>query len=155
MSQTFLIDNQAADYFAGEHDIIFDNVGNLIILEGVDKLVADVKKILATERNYFYSNYGTQLSSFIGTNVNPNTIKQVLAQNITNSLVYLTYLQGEQAKYQALDAGETIEKIVQVSVTYLAEISPSPEARTSFRVDIIIQNALGANVSISSTMRVT
>lgn len=123
------------------------------MLEGQDKSIEDVKKILATQRNYFYSNYGTDLNQFIGSNKGVDQTKQTIAQLVTNSLVYLTFLQGEQSKYQTLDAGETIQKIVQVAVTYLGDISLEQAALTSFKIDITIQNALGANIAISSTIQ--
>lgn len=150
MSQGFKLAIQDGNYAAGEHDIMLDNVGRLVVVSGQDKLMEDVQKILFTEQNYFYSQYGTSLNSFIGSKTDVETVKQDLAQRIINSLVYYQMLQQGQAKYQTLDAAETLTAIKRVGVTYMGDISNDEDALTTFHVEVVLVNGAGSNLQVSS-----
>jgi hypothetical protein len=151
MSQGFKIANNDGQYAQGEHDISLDSLGRLVRLVGQDKLLEDIQKILFTEKNYFYSKYRTLLDDFIGHSVDINTIKTTLADRVVNSLVYLQFLQQEQAKYQTLDSAEVLETIVSVAVTYMGDISNSSSALTTFQVEAKVLNGAGQQLQVSTS----
>lgn len=150
MSIGFAIANNEGNFAQGEHDIQLDNIGRLVMLRGRDKLIADVQKILFTEKNYFYNQYGTILDDYIGQHIPLESLKTGLGERVTNSLVYLQVLQQGQAKYQILEAGEVLQAVAQVAVTYMGDIDDSPESLTTFRIDVQIVNGSGDTIPVTT-----
>jgi hypothetical protein len=116
MSETYQLSNNTGDFANGDLDIVFDNVGRLVVLTKVNKLAQDVEKILFTELNKFYPQYGTIIQDVIGTTPNIDAFKLKLAQRITDSLLYLQFLQKQQQKYQKIDGAELLYKINSVNI---------------------------------------
>lgn len=155
MSFTFELVNNEGAFSQGQHDIATDGLGNFITVTGKSKLEQDVEKILFTQRNYFYNEYGTNLDDFIGKQIASKTkFSQDVAQVITNSLIYLQHLQALQQKYQALDVGEVLEDIRAVLITYMADISDDPSALNTFKVQLDLHNAIHQNISVNKTITI-
>lgn len=150
MSIGFAIGNNDGQFAQGEHDILLDNIGRLVVLRGRDKLIADVQKILFTERNYFYSSYGTILDDYIGQALPVDTIKSQLAERVVDSLVYLQMLQQGQAKYQPIDAGEMLKSIDSVLVTYMGDVDSYPDALTTFQIAVNLTNGSGESLQVTT-----
>lgn len=151
MSTTFQLTTASGPISDQSDDIAIDAIGALVPITGLAKLEQDILKILRTATNNFYPNYETEIDSLIGGNYNVDEIKQTLANNITNSLVYLQYLQQQQQKYQILDAAEVLETINSIAVTYLGDITPTGTNLTTYTVAISVTNAAQNTVTISTT----
>lgn len=147
MSITFKLVNQDGNYAAGEVDVALDGIGRMVSLDGSDKLIEDVQKILFTEINQFHENYGTAINDLVGSNLGLESIKQTLAKRVTDSLVYLQLLQADQQKYQDVDAGELLASINRIAVTYLGEVTGDERDVFTFEVNIEITNGLGDTLS--------
>jgi hypothetical protein len=140
------------DFSTLNHDIVLDNTGRTIQLNGVSKLEQDIQKILFTSRNYFYNEYGTQIESLIGSNLGLEFTKQTLATQMSTALTYLQYLQTAQTKYQTVNAAELIYQISEIQVDYLYELTANPQDATSFQVTIIVINSVNQKISVNRSV---
>jgi hypothetical protein len=152
MSIGFQIVNNSGDLATGSVDIALDAVGRMVQLTGKPKLIQDIQKILYTELNKFYSQYKTLIDDVIGTAPNPDDLKLLLAQRVTNSLNYLQQLQQQQAKYQNVDASEIIQTINSIGVTYGGDLSSSGAALTTYSIEISVSNAFQENVNVTAVL---
>jgi hypothetical protein len=149
------INNQTGVFDQLDHDIMLDGVGSPIILTGQNKLIQDIQKILFTTKNYFYTTYGTNIESLVGTNIGVDKTKSQLAEQVTNSLVYLQYLQNQQSQYQKVNANEIIGTIDSITVNYLPEIqtqNTSPSDVFTFRVAISITTAAQKPIVVTNNL---
>lgn len=80
------------EYFGEQsNDLQLNNVNDLALLSGVDKLIQDMNKILLTEvgDNIFFEIYGTDLQSLIGNKVDIDNLKAHLKDQIETALAVL------------------------------------------------------------------
>ena len=138
MSLDIQINNPSGQFALQNHDIVLDGIGSTIILTGQDKLIQDVQKILFTPRNYFDVNYSTQWDDIIGSNLGVEQTENIIAQRVTDALVYLQYLQQQQAKYQQVQSSEIIQQIQTINVNYLYELTNNDNDLRTFTVGIVL-----------------
>lgn len=87
-----------SEYFGEQsNDLQLNNINDLAVLSGVDKLIQDMNKILLTEvgSNIFYEIYGTDLQSLIGNKVNIEEIKAHLKDQIETALAVLILVNAD------------------------------------------------------------
>ena len=154
MSTDIQIHSQDGQFSAGNHDVVFDALGRLVMLTGEKKLIQDVLKILFTDINYFYTDYGTKLSELIGTNLGKNQTISVLAQRVADSLAYLQFLQTQQAAYQQVTSDEIIKEVLTLNVNYLFEITNNDNDSRTFTVQIVLLNGTGQTVTVSRQINI-
>ena len=154
MSTDVKIANKIGDFALCEHEIVFDTIGRLIVLSGQDKLIQDIQKILFTEVNNFNSRYSTQLDILIGSNFGIDQTINMLGQTITDSLIYLQYLQEEQAKYQQVLGSEIIQQILELNIDYLYDITNNDNDSRTFTVGIVILTGDNQLVSIGNNITI-
>ena len=149
MSRDIQITNKDGSFANGQHFVVFNSVGRLVMLSGRNKLIQDVEKILFTNINYFYSQYKTQLDELIGSNLKVEQTINVLSQRITDSLIYLQFLQEQQSKYQQVQSSEIIQQIVTLNVNYLYHITNNDNDVRTFTVQIVILTAGNQMVTVN------
>lgn len=154
MSTDIQIQSQDGQFSSGNHDVVFDSIGRLVMLTGVNKLVQDVLKILFTDINYFYTDYGTKLNELIGTNLGKNQTVSVLSQRVADSLAYLQFLQTQQATYQQLSSDEMIKEVLTLNVNYLYELTNNDNDSRTFTVQIVLLNATNQTVSLEREINI-
>lgn len=154
MSTDIQIQSQDGQFSSGSHDVVFDSIGRIVMLTDVSKLVQDVLKILFTDINYFYTDYGTQLNELIGTNLGKNQTVSVLSQRVADSLAYLQFLQTQQATYQQLSSDEMIKEVLTLNVNYLYEITNNDNDSRTFTVQIVLLNATNQTVSLEREINI-
>ena len=136
-------------------DIIFDSNGELVTISGQNKLIQDVNKIFATNKDNYYPQYGTQLDKLIGTNLGLEVTKNALAAMLLDSLAYIQFLQKQQTKYQQVDGSELLENVTAVLVNYAPEVTPNPgdsQIQTVFNCLVNVQNASSKTINISTSL---
>lgn len=87
-----------SEYFGEQsNDLQLDNVNDLALLSGVDKLRQDMNKILLTEvgANVFFEIYGTDLQTLIGNKVNIEEIKAHLKDQVETALAVLVLVNAD------------------------------------------------------------
>jgi hypothetical protein len=155
MSVDIQIYSTLGSFALGQHDIVFDAVGRVVSLTGRDKLIQDIQKILFTNVNKFYNQYGTQLDSFIGTNYGVDQTINLLGQKVTDSLLYLQYLQDQQSTYQQVQGSEIIQQILELNIDYLYAVTNNEDDLTTFSVGIVILSGdnqlitVGADITLA------
>jgi len=154
MSTDVQILNSEGNFALGEHDIVFDAIGRLILLSGQPKLIQDIQKILFTNVNNFYNQYGTRLDVMIGSNLGIDQTINILGQKITDSLVYLQYLQEQQALSQMVLGSEIIVQILELNIDYLYAITQNSNDSRTFTVGIVIQSGDNQIVTIGNNITV-
>lgn len=101
-------------------DLSLSNSGDLSIVEGSDKLIQDVVKIITTQigTNRFYPWYGSPISqTLIGTSYDERFVSAAAASQLRTSLDNLQRLQKEQLKTaQIVSPQEQIAAIQGISV---------------------------------------
>jgi len=152
MSQDIRIANPNGNFDLGSHDIVFNTIGRFIMLTGNDKLIQDVQKILFTNVNNFYNQYGTKLAVLIGTNLGIDQTINILAQRITDSLVYLQFLQEQQAQAQQVLGSEIIKQILEINIDYLYAITNDDNDSRTFAVAIVLMSADNQLVSVGTNI---
>ena len=154
MSVDIQILNNLGNFAFGSHSVVFDNVGRLVALSGQPKLLQDINKILYTDVNNFYNQYGTQLDKLIGSNLGIDATMNSLGQMITDSLIYLQFLQEQQAQYQQVLGSEIIQQILELNIDYLYEITNNDADSRTFTVGIVILSADNQLVTVSNNITV-
>ena len=87
-----------SEYFGEQsNDLQLNNVNDLAILSGVDKLIQDMNKILLTEvgANTNFEIYGTDLQSLIGNKTNIEEIKAHLKDQVETALAVLILVNAD------------------------------------------------------------
>jgi hypothetical protein len=154
VSTDIQIQSQDGQFSDLNHDVVFDTLGRLVMLTGENKLIQDVLKILFTDVNYFYTDYGTQLEELIGTNLGIDQTISILAQRVADSLAYLQFLQTQQASYQQVSSDEIIQEVVTLNVNYLFEITNNDSDSRTFTVQIILLNGTGQTVTVGRQINI-
>ena len=155
MSQDIQIISTDGQFSRGNHDIVFDSLGRGVILTGQDKLIQDILKILFTNLNKFYNQYGTKLDEIIGSNLGLDQTLNMIGQKVTDSLLYLQFLQEQQATYQQVLGSEIIQDILEINIDYLYQITNDPNDVRTFTVGIVILSgdnqliAAGADITLA------
>ena len=86
------------EYFGEQsNDLQLNNVNDLAMLSGVDKLRQDMNKIFLTEvgSNTNYQIYGTDLQTLIGNKVNIEEIKAHLRDQVETALAVLVLINAD------------------------------------------------------------
>ena len=153
MSEDIQIVSTEGQFSRGQHDIVFDGIGRCVILTGQDKLIQDILKILFTNLNKFYNQYGTQLDQFVGSNYGLDQTMNMLGQKVTDSLIYLQFLQEQQATYQQVLGSEIIQQILSIDIDYLYEITNNPNDVRTFTIGIVVLS--GDNTYVAANANIT
>jgi len=151
MSSTLQIVSTEGDFSLGNHDLALDGIGRAVVLTGQAKLVQDVQKILFTEFNPFWDQYSTQFDDLIGVNLPINDIMNTLGQRVTDSMVYLQFLQQDQRVYQSCSADELIASIAGINVSYAGANSSADQDLFTFNIAINLVTAANTTVTVSQS----
>jgi len=154
MSFDIQITNKEGQFALGKHDIVLDSIGRTVLLSGRDKLIQDVQKILFTNVNKFYNDYGTKLDEIIGTNLGKDQTINVLAQKITDSLIYLQFLQEQQSKYQQVQSSEIIKQIVEINVNFVYELTGNDNDARTFAINIVLLTEDNQVISVNRDIEI-
>lgn len=154
MSFDIKIANTTGQFDLLQHDIVLDNIGAAVQLTNTTKLEQDILKILFTSKNYFYNQYGTQIEEMIGNPIASNNLQNQLTKQVVDALVYLQFLQTQQAKYQQLSGGEQIVQIQNVQVNYLGDLNQTGTNLTTFSLTIVVLNAAQQTVLVTRELSI-
>lgn len=100
-------------------DVQLTSGGELVKVEGTNKLVQDILKVLYTTLgdDPFNPSYGSVLTDdTIGSSIMPNILNVQAQDAIVNSLEILQESQAEQKLYQKVTATETLASIGEISI---------------------------------------
>ena len=91
-------------------DIVVDNQGDVIVLEGYNKLYQDLLRIMVTSRgdNRFDPNEGCGVYDLLGQKLTQDLAEMVLSKNVYLGLQYMISQQRIQALKQILSVYEQI-----------------------------------------------
>jgi phage baseplate assembly protein W len=106
-------------------------------------------KIILTDRgsNPYQKWYGTQLRSRIGSKVLAG-VATVISEDVRQALARFQSLQESQSKYQKVSYKERLYSVLAVNV------KPHVQDNTAFLVEVIVQNASGEPVNITTIFTV-
>lgn len=127
-----------------ENDFRFGTDGQSIVIDNENLLYQSCLKILLTElkSNIYYSWYGANLMSLIGSKSNPAT-EESIRTSIREALKNLQNQQALQSKYQRISPKERLYSIDNVGVRQ------SPSDPTVYLADITVRNYSFEPISIS------
>lgn len=127
-----------------EADIAIGSDGDFEKVEGTNKLIQEVLKILLTRlgSNVFYPWYGSLISqSMVGQALDAEMLNRISANHIQNSLENLQRLQQKQAAQQRVTSFEQLAAIRSVKVT---------QNRVDFRVFTVAVEIASRALSVSN-----
>lgn len=132
-----------------ENDYRFDPQGQAILIKDENLLYQAALKIILTDRgsNPYNPWYGTQLRSRIGSKALAG-VSAVISEDIRQALARFQALQESQAKYQKVSYKERLYSVLAVNVR------PHNQDPTTFLVEVIVQNASGEPVNLTTIFTV-
>ena len=127
-----------------ENDYRFTQSGAAILIQNEDLLYQASLKILLSDlgSNPFHRWYGTRIRSRIGAKA-IGGVASLISEDVRKALANLQKLQVQQAEYQLVTSKERLYSILDV------QVSPHQQDPTTFKVDVVVQNASGEPVQVN------
>lgn len=127
-----------------ENDLMFDDKGELIMIQDENLLYQYVLKALLTDRgsNPFHKWYGTQLRELSGRKAIAAAASAIRAE-VKRTVNTMQVVQQKQAKFQPVSLKETLYKIDYV------DVRPHENDPTTFLVDLAVRNASNKLINLS------
>jgi len=105
--------SKSGDFIGDNNDLVINELGDLVIVNGVDRLKQDIVKILLTPYTLQpYPNYGSLLPSLKGISVTDTSLTSRVTDDIITSLRYLDL--GETSEVES----ERISEITTLTAEY-------------------------------------
>jgi len=132
-----------------ENDLRLDPTGQTIMVQNEDLLYQAALKIILTDRgsNPYQPWYGTQLRSRIGSKILAGAAAMI-SEDVRQALARFQSLQEAQSKYQKVTYKERLYTVLSVNV------KPHVQNLTAFTVEIVVQNASGEPVNLTTVFTV-
>jgi hypothetical protein len=129
-----------------ENDLRFDTSGEMIMVEGYDKLYQTIAKVCLTRvnSNPYHSWYGTNAFDLIGNKIQGAT-EMALRESVNKAIGKVFDVQNQLEKIQSMTAEEKISRIKRVTVeniqedqtTYLVTVEVVSRANTTVSINIV------------------
>ncbi len=129
-----------------ENDLRFDTAGEMVMVEGYDKLYQTVAKVCLTRvnSNPYHSWYGTNAFDLIGNKLQSAT-ESSLRDSVSKAIGKVFDVQNQAEKIQAMTPEEKISRIRSISVdlieedqtTYLVSVDIISRANTTVNINIL------------------
>lgn len=129
-----------------ENDIRFNSSGEIVTVEGYDKLYQSVAKVCLTKvnSNPYHSWYGTNAFDLIGNKIQGST-QMALRDSVTKAVNKIFDIQNQVEKVQTMTLEEKISRISRITVesiaddqtTYLVSVDIVSRANTTVNINIV------------------
>jgi hypothetical protein len=129
-----------------ENDLRFDTSGEMVMVEGYDKLYQTVAKVCLTKSNSnpYHSWYGTNAFDLIGKK-NTGSVEMNLRDSVSKAITKILDVQSQVEKIQNMTLEEKISRIRRISVeqlqddqtTYLVSVDIVSRANTTVNINIL------------------
>jgi len=132
-----------------ENDYRFDTEGKLFTVQNEDLLYqACLKAILTVQgSNPYHPRYGSKMTTRIGRKI-AGASASLIREDVTNALRQVQATQQSQSKYQTVRNRERLYSVDNV------DVRTSADDPTLFYVDVVVRNASGQPVRISTVFTV-
>ena len=110
------------DLWLDDGDIVVDNQGDVIVLEGYNKLYQDLLRIMIISRgdNRFDPNEGCGVYDLLGQKLTQDLTEMILSKDVYLGLQYMISQQRIQALKQILSIYEQIVSVDEISIKKLS-----------------------------------
>lgn len=132
-----------------ENDYRFDPSGGILTIQNEDLLYqACLKAILTVQgSNPYHQQYGSKLTTRIGVKA-IGASASLIKEDVRNALTQVQSLQTGQRKYQSVQNRELLYSIDNV------EVRTSSDDPTVFLVDVVVRNASGTPIQLTTVFSV-
>lgn len=127
-----------------ENDYRFGPTGQAILIENEDLLYQAALKIILTDKgsNAYHPWYGTDVRRRLGSKA-LGGVAALISEDVRQALTRLQELQTAQANYQQVTFKERLYSVLSVRTM------PHNQERTTFLVDVVVQNASNEPIELS------
>jgi len=129
-----------------ENDLRFDSAGEIITVEGYNKLYQTIAKVCLTRvnSNPYHTWYGTNAFNLIGNKIQ-GAVEMSLRDAVSKAVSKIFDIQNQVEKVQALTLEEKISRISRITVesiaddqtTYLVSVDIVSRANTTVNINIV------------------